>query len=244
MSAPSVTIIIPHFNSGRNLRACLQSIAEQQCLPDQVLIMDGASTDGSTRAASEFPALPMQVVSEPDDGIYDAMNKGLDRCTSEWVLFLGSDDRLAAPDVLDALKHVLDVSPAEVVSCAVRYVNRQHARVPEIHVPRTWNQLRWRNVAHHQGTLYRMSCFTNRRFDLRFPVLSDYHFNLRLHAAETKVELQSELLLSEVGAQGVSKRFDQAQYREEFRLKKDLWDARAFLHVPWLVVKWLRKRLG
>ena len=91
---PLVSIIIVTYNAENYLKACLCSIAAQTYPALEVVIVDGASTDSTIEIICDFPELVSFWISEPDEGIYDAMNKGLKHIKGEWVYFLGADDEL------------------------------------------------------------------------------------------------------------------------------------------------------
>lgn len=89
------SIVIPTYNSASTLARTLESVLEQNWTNVEVLIIDGASKDRTVEVARSFPCLDLIVVSEPDKGIYDAINKGVARATGDLICILGSDDRLA-----------------------------------------------------------------------------------------------------------------------------------------------------
>lgn len=99
---PLVTIITPVFNGMATLNACIESVAAQRGVSFQHIVVNALSTDGTTARLEElqgqYPHL--STITETDKGIYDAMNKGINAATGEWLLFLGIDDTLASPDVL------------------------------------------------------------------------------------------------------------------------------------------------
>ena len=87
-----LSIIIPTFNSANTLRRALDSIIGQTLNDLEVLIMDGVSTDQTLDIAKTYNDNRIRIFSEPDNGVYDAMNKGIDKASGEWLYFLGSDD--------------------------------------------------------------------------------------------------------------------------------------------------------
>lgn len=90
MTAPVFSIIIPTFNAAVTLQACLGSIVGQTYREVEVVLVDGGSTDRTLDIANSFrPELGSRLVvhSGPDDGPYDAMNRGVGVATGEWVLF-------------------------------------------------------------------------------------------------------------------------------------------------------------
>jgi glycosyltransferase involved in cell wall biosynthesis len=100
-----ISVITVCFNSADTLERALQSV-EMQDWPDvEHIVIDGASRDGTLAVIDKHRHHLAAVVSEPDKGIYDAMNKGLARATGDVVCFLNADDAYAAPDVLSQVAH-------------------------------------------------------------------------------------------------------------------------------------------
>lgn len=95
-----LSIIIPTYNSASVLPRALDSIICQTFTNWEVLIMDGISTDDTLKMAQSYNDSRIRIYSEPDNGIYDAMNKGINKANGEWLYFLGSDDCLFSKDVL------------------------------------------------------------------------------------------------------------------------------------------------
>ena len=100
---PRLSIIIPTFNSAKTLSRCLDSVISQSFTDWEVLMMDGVSNDDTIKIASSYQDSRIRIYSEPDKGIYDAMNKGIDKAQGEWLYFLGSDDWLYNSESFDDL---------------------------------------------------------------------------------------------------------------------------------------------
>ena len=98
-----LSIIIPTFNSASVLPKALGSIVSQTFTDWEVLIMDGVSTDDTLKVAQSYDDSRIRIYSEPDKGIYDAMNKGIKKAQGEWLYFLGSDDWLLNATVLNQI---------------------------------------------------------------------------------------------------------------------------------------------
>ncbi|MBT1062878.1 glycosyltransferase [Bowmanella sp. Y26] len=114
-----VSIITATYNSAKTLRACLQSVAVQDCLEQiEHIIVDGQSSDSTLAIVNDFPHIK-QVHSEPDEGIYDAFNKGLEWATGDIIYYLNSDDVLlhagAIRQVLDSFSDGLEYVSAKVM---------------------------------------------------------------------------------------------------------------------------------
>jgi glycosyltransferase involved in cell wall biosynthesis len=100
---PSVSIIVAVFNRARTLQACLDSIFEQTVGPLEIIICDGGSSDGSREILEANHARLTWWQSQPDRGVAHAWNMALDRATSDWICFLGADDRFAERGTLATL---------------------------------------------------------------------------------------------------------------------------------------------
>lgn len=210
----------------------------------EVIVSDAGSTDGTLELLEAESRFNLVWRSSPDGGIYDGMNIGIDKARGHWFLFLGADDQLAAAETLAHTRELLERTNLDIFSCAVRYTGKRNPLVPHIHTPVYGKRLRWKNTLHHQGTFYRATLFASQRFDLRFPILADYHFNLTCWKRGKLGEVHPNIVAM-AGAQGISKGFKWAQYREELRVKQDVlgWGER-LLQTPWVWFKFVAKQMG
>ena len=95
-----ISVITVCYNSARTLERSLQSVAQQDWSEVEHIVIDGVSTDGTIEILERFRSRLSYLVSEPDNGIYDAMNKGLAYTTGDIVCFLNADDQYASTNVL------------------------------------------------------------------------------------------------------------------------------------------------
>ena len=93
-SLPKVSIIIVTYNASNTLQRCLDSVFKQEYPNLELVIIDGESNDNTVEIIKANKEKIHFWTSEKDEGIYDAMNKGLEKITGEWVYFLGADDQL------------------------------------------------------------------------------------------------------------------------------------------------------
>lgn len=118
-SSPLVSVITVCFNSAATLERALQSVADQDWPNVEHIVIDGGSTDGTPAILERFRGHLSHVVSEPDKGIYDAMNKGLAAASGEIICFLNADDQYAFSRVLSQVvatmrRHALDALMGDV----------------------------------------------------------------------------------------------------------------------------------
>lgn len=97
---PLISVITVCYNSASTLARSLQSVADQDWSRVEHIVIDGASVDSTPVIIERFRSRLAHVVSESDNGIYDAMNKGLERANGDIVCFLNADDQYAHPQVL------------------------------------------------------------------------------------------------------------------------------------------------
>ena len=176
---PQICIITPTFNSEGTLPACLQSVATQSYAALEHLIIDNLSADRTVEVAEEFRRKygRIRIISEADEGVYDAMNKGLRSCSSEWVYFLGSDDELK-PEVL-----VQIFERPELESLDFIYGNVWKKQAGQSYDGAfTLHQILHQNIC-QQAIFYRRSLFERLgMFNLRYRIWADWDFNWRCFA--------------------------------------------------------------
>ncbi|RXK53446.1 glycosyltransferase [Oleiharenicola lentus] len=238
MPAPLISVIIVCRNPGPALRTALGSVWQQEAGDHEVVVVDGASTDGTREWLAEQSARLGAWVSEPDGGVYDAMNKAFRLAQGEWVLFLGADDRLADRGVLTAVKPDLKNPTAGVVVGEAAYddgrVYRSGATGSAVQ----------RNFVHHQAAFYRRTLFEKHGgFDATLPTRADYDFNLRLMQAGTVFQ-SVRARIAVCGSGGLSDSGRWSGYREEITVRHRHFPAwRCWLWDAGSGVRYLRKKI-
>jgi glycosyltransferase involved in cell wall biosynthesis len=102
-----ISVVTVCLNAERTIADTIASVAAQDWPDFEHIIVDGGSTDGTAALVERLGHGRLRFVSEPDDGLYDAMNKGLALATGDYVGFLNADDFMAAPD---ALRHIAEAA--------------------------------------------------------------------------------------------------------------------------------------
>lgn len=178
--APLFSIITITWNAERELPATLASVDSQTFGDYEHLIIDGASTDATLALANAPGNLRRHTYSEPDKGLYDAMNKGLHRARGRYVLFLNAGDAFATSDILAryaaAAADNVDIIYADtrLVNARREVVGKRHLSVPE--------RLTYKSFA--RGMLVCHQAFAMRRdlapdYDLTYRFSADYDWCLR-----------------------------------------------------------------
>jgi putative colanic acid biosynthesis glycosyltransferase len=172
---PLLSVILACRNPGSQLRVALESVWEQAPEPPEVVVIDGASTDGTPQWLDSQRARLSTLVSQPDTGLSAAMNHGIREARGEWLLFLGADDRLASRSAVADAAPRLRQTDAGVLVCEMAFTDgRTFGPGPGRHV-------RVRNFVHHQSAFYRRALLVDHGgFDESLRVMADYDLNLRL----------------------------------------------------------------
>lgn len=191
------SVITVCFNAEATIARTLESVAAQvtrggdRYTDFEYLVVDGGSADNTVAMVEEWRpriAAPVHVTSEPDLGIYDAMNRGLGRASGDYCLFLNADDYLE-PTGLAALSAAVDLAdaatatepPAFVAGSAIVQPSGRTAPVltAELASPHPGNL-----PVCHQATAIRTAAARDLGgFDTRFRIAADYDLFLRAHAA-------------------------------------------------------------
>lgn len=178
----------------------------------EVLVQDGASSDGTLELLQRDRHLFSYLDSSTDNGVYQAWNRALAHAAGPWICFLGADDRLASPDVLARYAEVLANVPAvyRVVYAQVRLVDSRGRPLGVVGEP--WESCRERfrrsDSLPHPALMHHRSLFIEHgRFDEAFTIAGDYEFLLReLKAKDAK--FVPGLVAVEMYAGGLSNRLE------------------------------------
>lgn len=119
VTSPLISVVTATFNCAQDLRHLSADLAAQTDQTFQWVVMDGQSVDDTLRIASGFAADRLCVRSEPDFGIYHALNKAIALAAGEYYLVVGADDRLE-PDAIASYSQEIRASGADIVSAPVR----------------------------------------------------------------------------------------------------------------------------
>ena len=119
---PSISVVTVSFNAAATIADTLASVARQTGVDYEHIIVDGGSRDGTMDVVHQHDHDRLSAKSEPDAGIYDAMNKGVARATGDYLLFLNADDYLARPDALALAAESLGLTDSDCLFADTQFV--------------------------------------------------------------------------------------------------------------------------
>jgi glycosyltransferase involved in cell wall biosynthesis len=192
---PLLSIIIVVFHDREEVSKILSSVLPFQCSELEIVIVDGFSQDGTVEVLQGYGDQIAVWLSEPDGGIYDAMNKGLNAASGTYILHLNAGDQL------------LDIPWQQLRQCAVDKIDVVYGRVlldSRIEfISRTGLLSKLDNTWHHQGTFYRRAAHLG--YDISYPTGADFHHNQRLLKAGCTIrELQT--VIADHAGNGITSR--------------------------------------
>lgn len=178
-----VSIITATYNSSETIVDTLKSL-EQQSYPDiEYIIIDGASKDNTLDVVRDNCSRVSKIISEPDKGIYDALNKGIQAATGDVIGFLHSDDLFAYPDAVADIVATLEKNQSQAAYADLAYVSKEDTEK----MVRLWNSGAYQRNKMLSGWMPPHPTFYMKRelylslgqFDLGFKIAADYDSLLR-----------------------------------------------------------------
>lgn len=168
-----ISVVTVNLNNKDGLEKTIRSVVEQTCFSDiEYIVIDGGSTDGSVDVIKQYNYKISHWVSEKDNGVYNAMNKGVDLCNGEYVLFLDSGDYLSSNNVIEEVYDKLDgdivYGNLYVVTSRGVYLKKYPKRIKDIYFKN--------ETLPHPGSFIRTECLKKYRYSEKYSIISDWIF--------------------------------------------------------------------
>lgn len=180
--SPLFSIITVTYNAAETLPATLASVKEQSCKLFEYIVMDGVSKDNTVELANNANIPNARIISSPDKGLYDAMNKAIDIATGEYLIFLNAGDAFHSPDTLQKIADVImNHDFPGIVYGQTQLVNAKRQRIGDRHLTAP-EELTYKSFA--EGMLVCHQAFIALRritghYDLRYHFSADYEWCIR-----------------------------------------------------------------
>ena len=221
-----VTIITVCRNHAQELERTIRSVESQTWQEKEYLVIDGASTDDSLDVIKAHEASITRWVSEPDQGIYDAMNKGVKMAQGEWVIFMNAGDTFAGDDTLQRVfgnPLDADVIYGDVIKGEL---------VKKAEAPRNAHRMFYC----HQSAFVRTSCLREFPFDTRHRMSADFKRVKQLYLSGKRFR-QLDFPVANFDTQGVSNRNRSAGLYDNIQVIREtdrLWEQVRLLPRLWI----------
>lgn len=224
ISPPRLSILVATWNCAPQLAPFLESLAAQRWSDWELLLLDNASTDGTAELVAAFQRRPpegaQRVVwsSEPDAGIYDAWNRGLQLARGAYLSFIGADDTFLDPGSLGRIAG-LTATDADLITARNAYHSAAGRLLRHWGFGWQWQRMRQSMNIAHPGMLVRRSLFERfGPFDASFRICADYEWFLRLPPDLRSVHTSDSIL--KVVQAGVSHTRIALVFAETFRAQR------------------------
>lgn len=177
--SPLISIIVATLNNCDQLEQTINSICSQNYIKIELIIIDGKSQDGTNSLIQLYNKYISHYISETDEGIYDAWNKGLRASKGDYICFIGAGDRLVRHGLSALVACALTQPNAELITSKIAIqVNGRTTRI--IGKPWCWNSFRRNMKIAHVGALHSRQLFDKYgEFDSSYKIAGDYEFLLR-----------------------------------------------------------------
>lgn len=242
---PKFSVITVTYNAEAVLEDTILSVISQTYHPIEYIIVDGASQDGTLAIVERYRDRIARVVSEPDRGLYDAMNKGIRLATGDYLCFLNAGDSFHEDDTLQQMAHTLrgaelpDVLYGEtaLVDGEGHFVRMRRLRAPQV---LTWKSFKQGMLVCHQAFFAKRSIAEP--YDLQYRFSADFDWCIRI-LKKARTLHNTHLTLIDYLEEGMTTRNHKASLRERFRImaKHYGWLSTA-AHHAWFVLRAVLKK--
>ncbi len=242
---PLITIITISYQAEKYIQRTIESILGQDYTNIEYIIVDGNSTDGTISIIKDFElklkhkGILFRWISEPDKGLYDAMNKGISKASGSYIWFINAGDIIAGSDIAGKVhKSVINALPdfiygeTNIVDAEGRIMGSRRLKAPE--------KLDWRSFRHgmlvcHQSMIVKRTIAP--AFDLKYRYSSDIDWTIRALKKSEGI-YNTHMILSHFLDGGVSKKKMKASLKERFQIMTEYYGflPTAFRHL-WFVIR-------
>lgn len=221
-NTPTFSIVTIALNNLNGLRKTHKSLRNQQLAAFEWIVIDGHSNDDTKSWLEGLEPIGYDScwISEPDDGLYDAMNKGLNLVHGEYVLFLNSGDMLADKNTLHNLSNFIKArqNPDFIYGDALE---QTEGHTPLIKHAKHTLDIKSGMPTHHQAMLYKIKCIKGLEYNTTYKIAADYDFTARfLRQISTHGCFEKPICVFETG--GLSQIHTQTGRKEEFEIRQTL----------------------
>ncbi|WP_316849774.1 glycosyltransferase family 2 protein [Pedobacter agri] len=214
---PKLTVITIVYNNVRDIERTINSVLNQTYPKIEYIIIDGKSTDGTLAIIEKYRSKVSKIVSEPDKGIYDAMNKGLALATGDYVLFMNSGDEIfdehTVQDIFDSAPGAdIYYGETEMYNDAWQSLGRRRHEAPEQF---DWKSFKYGMSISHQAIYIKRSIIAP--YDLSYKYSSDIDWIIKAaKKASSIVNVHRYVAKYLVG--GMSKKKHRESLKERFNI--------------------------
>lgn len=214
---PKLSVITIVYNNAKDIERTMLSVLDQTYPHIEYILIDGASTDGTREIIGKYRDRLAQFISEPDQGIYDAMNKGLALATGDYVLFMNSGDEIYAPETVTEVfgtESSADIyyGETEMYDQNWKSLGQRRHCAPEVF---NWKSFRYGMSVSHQAIYVKRSLA--QPYDLRYKYSSDIDWVIKAAKNASSI-VNTHMYVAKYLVGGISKQKHFESLKERFRI--------------------------
>ncbi len=233
---PLITIITVSYNAVKTIEDTIRSVLNQTYTNIEYIIIDGGSTDGTLDVIKKYQDRITYWVSEPDKGIYDAMNKGIVRAMGKWINFMNSGDTFYNEQILEEVFKDKDCDEADVIYGDVVYV---YPNKEDIRKAFPLKRIKVGIPFCHQSAFVKTKLQQKYLFDTTYKICADYNFFYTLYKKGYTFKYK-ERFLAKYLAGGLSSD-TMSLYIEEWKVSGWQYSFHFIIRIVWYKIKNLFK---
>ena len=239
---PKFSIITVTYQAGKVLEDTIQSVIFQTYRNVEYIIVDGGSTDNTLDIVKKYQDRISIVVSEPDKGLYDAMNKGIRLATGDYICFLNAGDELHENETLQRMvvtlkgKEIPDVIYGEtaIVDEEGHFLHMRRLQAPDV---LHWKSFKEGMLVCHQAFFARRELALKHPYDLQYRFSADFDWCIRI-MKDAKYLHNTRLTLIDYLNEGMTTRNHKASLKERFCIMaKHYGWVSTVMHHGWFVIR-------
>lgn len=234
------SIVTVSYNCAAQLARTIESVLSQSCMDLEYIVIDGGSTDGSVDVIRKYQNALSYWCSEPDGGIYQGMNKGIDHAQGEWIIFMNAGDVFAGQDVLRQMAFHIRQNPCDIIYGDILTIKDGVERLKQASDPCN----KQRMYFCHQAVFVQTYILKQMHFDIRFRMSADFYFFKRCYKVGYRF-VHVSLPIAIYDSNGISNTQRTKGLHDNIRVIKELdkgWDRIRFLGKLYFVIFWINLR--
>lgn len=214
MNKPKVSVVTVSYNAVSSIESTILSVINQTYSNIEYIIIDGGSRDGTVEIIKKYASRISYWISEPDKGIYDAMNKGIDKANGEWVNFMNAGDSFYEVSTIESFMDKVSLSAD--IAYGDTMILYSMGKVLEKAKP--LNLIKERMVFGHQATFVKAYLLKQFKFDTSYRSSGDYHFFYQMYMKKYFFEYIPIVVANYDGRYGMSRDFILIVKKENARI--------------------------
>lgn len=218
-----ITIICATYNAAGTLDDFFSSVRKQTCKDFELIMIDGASSDNTNQIIENNQDIISNYISEPDNGIYDAWNKGIKMASNDWICFVGADD-IILPDFVKIYSDTIESNrnqDLDYISSKVNYIDSKGRTIFTMGKEWKWKEFRWRMTTAHVGSLHHKNLFREvGYYNTDYKIVGDYELLLRKKDRLSAIYVDRFTINMRAGGVSISLAALKERYRAQRRTAK------------------------